>query len=93
MNKEYNYKGFTFLHHSDGEIEMVSPMDYEVGYFDNNASLEEIQNELLNGIIDLYDFKNRCLKTYPIEKEEIAQIEDRFSKEEIARYFPELNRT
>ena len=92
----YQYRGFTFLHYTDGEVEMISPEYYDVGYSDEvvmNLEIRELKEFLLSGIIDLYDFGNRDLQESPIEKAEVAQIQRSFSEEEITLYFPQIKRT
>jgi len=87
----YIYRGYAFIHYEDGTLDMQTPEYYEIGIVDRdiNAGLK-LEDELLAGIIDYYDFGNRDLDTHPVEKNEIAQINSSFSKEEIQKYFPEI---
>lgn len=87
----YVYKKYIFSIDYKGYLEMVTPEYYEVGFWpellDDNGKLEDA---LLAGVVDFYDFSNRDMNAYPIEEGEVSQIKRSFTKEEIKQYFPSI---
>ena len=80
---KYEYGGYKF-EVEDGELNLISP-DYHEGK--NIGDKAPKFDDIIDVIVDFYDFRNRDLSKYPIEKDEIKQIKKTFNFREIEKYF------
>ena len=80
---KYQYGTFQF-EIEDGELNMTKPDYYEGGDIGGKAPKLD---DIISVVVDYYDFQNRDLSKYPIEKDEIKQIKKNFSFREIQKWF------